>query len=146
MLTTFGQGDCILWQTVDQDSWNQTRAISSSGGTTPRPLLMDLQPILPSVNPTKRQLGEQVLEDPEGVPSFHLGRASWFWGRVSWIVGFCRTPGVDGFADFKISLARELTRRVLSAALDAIEAQPTKPPLGNKSTMVTNSCLLFSRP
>ena len=95
------------------------------GRTTQRPLLVYLQAILPSLNPTERQIGEYVLEDSERMLSssiWDVRRGS--GASVGSIVGFCRTLGVDGFASFKISLARELAQGVFSAELNAIEGQP----------------------
>jgi RpiR family transcriptional regulator, carbohydrate utilization regulator len=100
-------------------------AISFPAGTTQRPLLVYLQAILPSLNPTERQIGEYVLEDPERVLSSSISDVRRGSGAsVGSIVGFCRTLGVDGFASFKISLARELAQGVFSAGLKAIEGQP----------------------
>jgi DNA-binding MurR/RpiR family transcriptional regulator len=91
-----------------------------------------LQAILPSLNPTERQIGEYVLEDPERVLSSSISDVRRGSGAsVGSIVGFCRTLGVDGFASFKISLARELAQGVFAAGLNAIEGQPPSSLYGN---------------
>jgi RpiR family transcriptional regulator, carbohydrate utilization regulator len=88
-------------------------------GTEPlqRPLLVYLQAILPSLNPTERIIGEYVLQDPERVLSSSISEMRRGSGAsVGSIVGFCRSLGVKGFADFKITLARELAQAGLSAS------------------------------
>src|SRR5258706_2508273 len=98
----------------------------SQGGNSQCPLLVYLQAILPSLNPTERQIGEYVLEDPERVLSSSISDVRRGSGAsVGSIVGFCRTLGVDGFASFKISLGHELAQGVFSAGLNALEGQPT---------------------
>lgn len=89
-----------------------------SGEGTTRPLLVYLQGVLPTLNPTERLIAEYVLEDPEriltsGVADVRNGAGA----SVGSIVGFCRTLGLKGFADFKISLARELAQHGFPAAL-----------------------------
>ena len=44
-------------------------AAPPQSGSMQRPLLVYLQAILPSLNPTERQIGEYILEDPERVLS-----------------------------------------------------------------------------
>jgi hypothetical protein len=86
-------------------------AASPQTGSTQRPLLVYLQAILPSLNPTERQIGQYILEDPERVLSSSISDMRRGSGAsVGSIVGFCRTLGVKGFASFKISLARELAQ------------------------------------
>jgi RpiR family carbohydrate utilization transcriptional regulator len=59
-----------------------------------RPLLVYLQAILPSLNPTERQIGEYILEDPERVLSSSISDMRRGSGAsVGSIVGFCRTLG-----------------------------------------------------
>ncbi|MBM3801124.1 MAG: MurR/RpiR family transcriptional regulator [Acidimicrobiia bacterium] len=89
-----------------------------------RPILVYLQAILPSLNPTERQIGEYVLEDPERVLSSSISDVRRGSGAsVGSIVGFCRLLGVTGFANFKISLARELAQGGFSAGLKSAEDQ-----------------------
>src|SRR4029077_18847087 len=89
-----------------------------------RPLLIYLQAVLPSLNPTERQIGEYILEDPERVLSSSISDMRLGSGAsVGSIVGFCRTLGVKGFASFKISLARELAQGGFSAELRTIDGQ-----------------------
>lgn len=76
-----------------------------------RPLLVYIQGILPSLNPTERLIAEYVLEDPERVLSSSIAEMRDGSGAsVGSIVGFCRGVGVKGFAEFKIALARELAQ------------------------------------
>ena len=89
-----------------------------------RPLLIYLQAILPSLNPTERQIADYVLEDPERVLSSSISEMQRGSGAsVGSIVGFCRMLGVKGFASFKIALARELAQGGLSATSRSIEEQ-----------------------
>jgi DNA-binding MurR/RpiR family transcriptional regulator len=89
-----------------------------------RPLLIYLQAILPSLNPTERQIADYVLEDPERVLSSSISDMQRGSGAsVGSIVGFCRMLGVKGFASFKIALARELAQGGLSATSRSIEEQ-----------------------
>ncbi|MEW5976238.1 MAG: MurR/RpiR family transcriptional regulator [Acidobacteriota bacterium] len=86
-------------------------------GNSQRPLLVYLQAILPSLNPTERQIGEYILEDPERVLSSSISEMRRGSGAsVGSIVGFCRTLGVKGFASFKIHLARELAQAGFSGS------------------------------
>jgi RpiR family transcriptional regulator, carbohydrate utilization regulator len=89
-----------------------------------RPLLIYLQAILPSLNPTERQIADYVLEDSERVLSSSISDMQRGSGAsVGSIVGFCRMLGVKGFASFKIALARELAQGGLSATSRSIEEQ-----------------------
>ena len=99
-------------------------AASPQTGSTQRPLLVYLQAILPSLNPTERQIGQYILEDPERVLSSSISDMRRGSGAsVGSIVGFCRTLGVKGFASFKISLARELAQGGFSGGLRALDEQ-----------------------
>lgn len=76
-----------------------------------RPLLIYMQGILASLNPTERLIAEYVLEDPERILSSSISEVREGSGAsVGSIVGFCRGLGLKGFAEFKISLARELAQ------------------------------------
>ena len=78
---------------------------------TKRPLLIYMQGILASLNPTERLIAEYVLEDPERILSSSISEVRAGSGAsVGSIVGFCRSLSLKGFADFKISLARELAQ------------------------------------
>ncbi len=97
---------------------------SPQAGNTQRPLLVYLQALLPSLNPTERQIGEYILEDPERVLSSSISDMRRGSGAsVGSIVGFCRTLGVKGFASFKISLARELAQGGFSGTPRAADGQ-----------------------
>jgi DNA-binding MurR/RpiR family transcriptional regulator len=76
-----------------------------------RPLLIYIQGILASLNPTERLIAEYVLEDPERILSSSISEVREGSGAsVGSIVGFCRSLNLKGFAEFKISLARELAQ------------------------------------
>jgi DNA-binding MurR/RpiR family transcriptional regulator len=76
-----------------------------------QPLLVYLQGILPSLNPTERLIAQFVLGDPERILSSSIAEIRNGSGAsVGSIVGFCRNLGLKGFADFKIALARELAQ------------------------------------
>jgi DNA-binding MurR/RpiR family transcriptional regulator len=78
---------------------------------TNKPLLLYMQGVLPSLNPTDRLIAEYVLEDPERILSSSIGEIRDGSGAsVGSIVGFCRRLGQKGFAQFKIALARELAQ------------------------------------
>jgi RpiR family carbohydrate utilization transcriptional regulator len=82
-----------------------------------RPLLVYLQGILVSLNPTERLIADCVLADPENVITSSIAEIKRVSGAsVGSIVGFCRRLGLNGFADLKITLARELAKSGLPAA------------------------------
>jgi len=79
------------------------------GNGGPRPLLVYIQGILGSLNPSEKLIAEYMLKDPERVLYHTIAEMKKHCGAsVGSIVGFCRTLGVDGFGDLKIALAREL--------------------------------------
>ncbi|MEO8662229.1 MAG: MurR/RpiR family transcriptional regulator [Bryobacteraceae bacterium] len=81
-----------------------------------RPLLVYMQGILPSLKPAERLIAEYMLADPERVISSSIGEIRQGSGAsVGSIVGFCRSLGLKGFAEFKITLARELAQGGLPA-------------------------------
>src|ERR1700722_15881564 len=83
---------------------------------TKRPVLLYLQAILASLNPTERLIAECVLADPEKVITSSIADIKQSSGAsVGSIVGFCRRLGLKGFADFKIALARDLAQSGLPA-------------------------------
>jgi RpiR family carbohydrate utilization transcriptional regulator len=87
-----------------------------------RPLLVYMQGILASLNPTERLIAEHILADPERVISSSIAETREASGAsVGSIVGFCRSLGLKGFAEFKIALARELAQ----AGLPAFTTDPT---------------------
>ncbi len=82
-----------------------------------RPLLVYLQGILGSLNPTERLIADYILKDPERVLYHTISQMRQNSGAsVGSIVGFCRTLGVRGFADLKIALARELAQGGFTAS------------------------------
>jgi DNA-binding MurR/RpiR family transcriptional regulator len=88
--------------------------------TSKRPVLVYLQAILPSLNPVERLIAQYVLDDPERILSSSIADLRRGSGAsVGSIIGFCRSLGVKGFADFKITLARELSQGELSASQKA---------------------------
>src|SRR5207247_8401170 len=77
-----------------------------------RPLLVYLQAILPSLNPTERLIGEYVLQDPERVLSSSISEMRRGSGAsVGPIVGFGCSPGVDGSAAARAQLTRAVDAR-----------------------------------
>ena len=84
------------------------RTVNKAG---PRPLLVYLQGVLPSLNPTERLIAEFILADPERILSSSIAEIRNGSGAsVGSIVGFCRSLGLKGYANFKIALARELAQ------------------------------------
>ncbi|HEV7927138.1 MAG TPA: MurR/RpiR family transcriptional regulator [Verrucomicrobiae bacterium] len=82
-----------------------------------RPVLVYLQAILPSLNPVERVIAQYLLDDPERILSSSIAELRRGSGAsVGSIIGFCRSLGAKGFADFKITLARELSQVGLSAS------------------------------
>ncbi|HEY3940030.1 MAG TPA: MurR/RpiR family transcriptional regulator [Bryobacteraceae bacterium] len=78
---------------------------------TRRPLLVYIQGILPSLNHTEGLIASYVLKDPERILSSSIADVRDGSGAsVGSIVGFCRSLGLKGFAEFKITLARELAQ------------------------------------
>jgi DNA-binding MurR/RpiR family transcriptional regulator len=95
-------------------------AREDSPETSKRPVLIYLQAILPSLNPVERLIAQYVLADPERVLSSSIAELRRGSGAsVGSIIGFCRSLGVKGFADFKITVARELSQSGLSASQKA---------------------------
>ena len=89
-----------------------------------RPLLVYIQANLPSLKPTERQIGEYILQDPERVLSSSISEIRRGCGAsVGSIVGFCRTLGMKGYAEFKINLARELAQGGFSAPPKTLDGQ-----------------------
>jgi len=92
-----------------------------------RPLLVYIQGTLPSLNPTERVIASYVLDDPERVLSSSIGEMRDGSGAsVGSIVGFCRTLGLKGFADFKIALARELAQGGFSGFASAADGSSSQ--------------------
>jgi RpiR family carbohydrate utilization transcriptional regulator len=82
-----------------------------------RPVLIYLQAILPSLNPVERVIAQYLLDDPERALSSSIAELRRGSGAsVGSIIGFCRSLGAKGFADFKITLARELSQGGLAAS------------------------------
>ena len=102
----------------------QNRDAASSRADSPetskRPVLIYLQAILPSLNPVERVIAQYVLKDPERTLSSSIAELRRGSGAsVGSIIGFCRSLGAKGFADFKITMARELSQVGLSASQKA---------------------------
>jgi DNA-binding MurR/RpiR family transcriptional regulator len=115
-----GRGKSLTPREESEDQAMQAPELQS------RPLLVFLQAILPSLNPTERQIGEYILEDPERVLSSSISDIRRGSGAsVGSIVGFCRTLGVKGFASFKITLARELAQGAFSGAARSFDGEPS---------------------
>src|SRR5881394_951388 len=91
-----------------------------------RPLLVYLQGILPSLNRTERLIAEYILKDPERILSSSIAEIRNGSGAsVGSIVGFCRSLGLKGFANFKIALARELAQGGLPGTVDSNGTRPS---------------------
>jgi RpiR family carbohydrate utilization transcriptional regulator len=92
------------------------RSAKGNDADTKLPLLAHLRGMLPSLNPTDRLIAETVLTDPERIITSPISDIRKISGAsVGSIIGFCRRMGVDGYAAFKIALARELAQSGLSA-------------------------------
>lgn len=101
------------------------RRITPPPGAGQRPLLVYLQAILPSLKPAERLIGQYVVDDPERVLSSSISEMrSGSGASVGSIVGFCRNLGLQGFADFKIALARELAQAGLPASAREFNRRP----------------------
>jgi RpiR family transcriptional regulator, carbohydrate utilization regulator len=101
-----------------QRNKNSSVKVSNSGSDSDakRPVLLYLQAILGSLNPTERLIADCVLADPERVITSSIADINQSSGAsVGSIVGFCRHLGLKGFADFKIALARDLAQSGLPA-------------------------------
>jgi RpiR family transcriptional regulator, carbohydrate utilization regulator len=106
-----------------------------------RPLLVYIQATLPSLKPTERQIGEYILQDPERVLSSSISEIRRGSGAsVGSIVGFCRTLGMKGYAEFKITLARELAQGGFSAPSKTLDGQ-TGPSLFESVFQFHDQCL-----
>src|SRR5579859_2046436 len=98
------------------------RTVQKAG---PRPLLVYLQGILPSLNPTERLIAEFILSDPERILSSSIAEIRNGSGAsVGSIVGFCRSLGLKGYANFKIALARELAQSGLPGSPESNGSRP----------------------
>jgi RpiR family transcriptional regulator, carbohydrate utilization regulator len=84
---------------------------SEAESNAQRPVLLYLQAIVASLSPAERLIADCVLADPERVITSSIADIKQSSGAsVGSIVGFCRRLGHDGFADFKIALARDLAQ------------------------------------
>jgi RpiR family transcriptional regulator, carbohydrate utilization regulator len=80
-----------------------------------RPILVYMKGVLPSLTPTERLIAEYILKDPERILSSSIAELRDGTGSsVGSIVAFCRSLGLQGFAGFKIALAREMTQSAFS--------------------------------
>ena len=103
---------------------NKMSPPAASFETLKRPLLVYLQATLPSLNPAERLIAEYILKDPERILFSSISQMRHGSGAsVGSIVGFCRSLGVKGFADFKITLARELAQGGFSASQKAMNGR-----------------------
>lgn len=95
------------------------KPLKAANVNTSRPLLVHLKGVLASLKPTERRIADCVLADPEKIVTASIAEIGTDAGAsVGSIVSFCRRMGLNGFADFKISLARELAQSGLSAQAD----------------------------
>jgi len=85
--------------------------------TPQRPMLVYMQALLPSFNPTERVIAEYVLADPERILSTSISEVRNGSGAsVGSIIAFCHRLGLKGFTDFKLVLAQELAQAGFSAS------------------------------
>jgi RpiR family transcriptional regulator, carbohydrate utilization regulator len=93
---------------------NSARPTATS--ITRRPLLIYLQAVRPSLHSTERLMADYILADPERMLSLSISDfRSGSGASVGSIVAFCKSLGLSGFTDFKITLAGELAHGGLSA-------------------------------
>jgi RpiR family transcriptional regulator, carbohydrate utilization regulator len=90
--------------------------VSETGIDPRRSLLTYMKGILASLNPTERVIAQCVLADPERVVTSSIAEMKQACGAsVGSVVSFCRRLGLNGFAEFKIALARDLAQSGLPA-------------------------------
>jgi RpiR family carbohydrate utilization transcriptional regulator len=84
---------------------------AAGAGANSRPIIALLRAKLDTLKPAERLIGEAVLADPERVITTAISELADRAGTsVGSVIAFCRRMGVDGFAAFKIALARDLSR------------------------------------
>lgn len=73
------------------------------------PLLERMSELRASLSPSERRVADLILDDPENVPRKNLAALA-DAAEVSepTVLRFCRSLGLDGYAHFKIELARAL--------------------------------------
>jgi RpiR family transcriptional regulator, carbohydrate utilization regulator len=102
---------------------NRSRRSSSTQSSAP--LLIYLQGVLTSLNPTEKRIAEYILEDPERVLYHTISQMREGAGAsVGSIVGFCRRVGTRGFADLKIKLALEFAQGGLLSSENGNDEKP----------------------
>ena len=80
------------------------------------PILAQIRAILASLNPIERLIADRVLADPEGVITSSISEISEQAGASpASVVKFCRSLGLKGFAEFKITLTRDLAQSGMPA-------------------------------
>ncbi len=98
------------------DNQGGKRRSSTGYKQAQRPLLIHMQALLPTLHRKERMIADFILADPERILSSSIAEVREGSGAsVGAIVGFCRRLGLEGFANFKIELARELTQSGLSS-------------------------------
>jgi RpiR family transcriptional regulator, carbohydrate utilization regulator len=94
---------------------NSKKPMTTKTEESKRPILVYIKGVLPSLTPTERQIAEYILKDPERILSSSIADLRDGTGSsVGSIVAFCRSLGLQGFAGFKIALAREMTQSAFS--------------------------------
>jgi RpiR family carbohydrate utilization transcriptional regulator len=94
---------------------NSKKPMTTKTEESKRPILVYIKGVLPSLTPTERQIAEYILKDPERILSSSIADLRDGAGSsVGSIVAFCRSLGLQGFAGFKIALAREMTQSAFS--------------------------------
>ena len=81
-----------------------------AGGDLPAPnLLLTIRGLLPSLNEQEQKVGQYVLDHPYEVIHLPMAELAERCGvGDTTIFRFCRRVRMDGYQDFKITLAREL--------------------------------------
>jgi RpiR family transcriptional regulator, carbohydrate utilization regulator len=83
--------------------------------TAHRPVLVYLQAIQSSLNPTERRIADYIISDPERVISSSISELkTGCKASVGSIVAFCKRLNTSGYADFKLLLAGELARGAIA--------------------------------
>src|SRR5688500_2604217 len=87
-----------------------------SPAETKRPILIYLRGSISTFTPVERSIAQHILADPEHTVVHSITDFSEMSGASHGsIVAFCRTLGLKGFSEFKLTLAREIAQGVLPA-------------------------------
>lgn len=116
-LSDYGSVDMIKQRGAPMASG---RSSPTSPLETKRPILSYLRGSLSTFTPTERSIAKHILADPERVVVHSITDFIRMSGvSHGSIVGFCRGLGLKGFAEFKLTLTRELAQAVMPASTGA---------------------------